>query len=275
MKSSSRIGTVLEQWILFVSRYAAWVLTFFLLFSATAVYYTVTHIGINTNTDDMLSDKLSFRQIRKDYFESFPYHKNAILIVINHASSAALQSAANSLTNALRKNTDRFDSVSNPGAGEFFSTHRLLYLDQQRFATFSADLSHSSSLLTQMVTQPSASKLLNLLGPLTQDSDYTGNQIVTNILGGTIRSLETLQQGQAKPINWNGVFTRSQALPHERLILIEPAPAFRNVLSTGDTLTFIENSASQLNISPAYGFQMSITGSLPMSYAELNSVRKG
>ena len=136
----NRIGLFLAAWTQLVSRFAWWVVSSFLLAAAISTYYTVTHLGINTDTKEMLDEKLAYRQTLKTFHQEFPELVNSLIIVIDGADSDALKSASSALSQGLRENTSIFEMVYQPGGGRFFAQNGLLYLPLNEVKTFTNKL---------------------------------------------------------------------------------------------------------------------------------------
>ncbi len=257
----------------FVMRYAFGVLLFFVMLSLISIYYTVTNIGINTNTDDMLSKDLPYRQVRNEYFKSFPYHNDMILVVVTANSTTAVQHVSRDLANKLRPHKTFFKTVYLPGANDYFAQHRLLYLDESEFIAFDQNLKSSNDFLTKLSKRPETSNLITQLA-LTQNS----NNIITTIFNETVTTLKAQQQNLAKSLDWNSVFLTTPnktGKDSKQLILIEPTEKYREVLAAADALNLIRITAQQLKQDQQPDFQLNITGSLAMAYEELNSVSQG
>jgi len=257
--------------------HALWMVLFFVVLAISSSYYTVTHIGINTKTDDMLSKDLPYRQIRKDYFESFPYHSKIIVLVISAHSTLELQKASRELADKLRQQGTFFKKVYIPGNDPYFYSRQLLYLENSNFKTFEQDLNSFKPFLSQLITAPDTSSLITNLAQATNSS----STIINTILEQTIHVIDAQQSDQTPTVNWNLVFSANgnsverQTDIVKQFILIEPTDKYREVLAAGSALKLIRKTASQLIIDQQLDFELHITGLLAMSYEELNSVSKG
>ena len=74
-------------------RYA--VVALALLASAWSAHYTVAHIGINTDTADMLSDKLDWRIAHNNFKTAFPFFSDALIVVVDARTPDLAEAAAN------------------------------------------------------------------------------------------------------------------------------------------------------------------------------------
>ncbi|MFV1984133.1 MAG: MMPL family transporter [Thiohalomonadales bacterium] len=280
MNTENRISNYLDKWIVFVMSHALWVVLFFVVLAISSIYYTVTHIGINTKTDDMLSKDLPYRQIRKDYFKSFPYHSKIIVLVISGHSTLELQKSSRELADKLRQQDTFFKKVYIPGNDPYFFSRQLLYLENNNFQNFEQDLNSSKPFLTQLIKAPDTSSLISNLA----QANNSSNTIINSILEQTIHVIDAQQSDQTPAVNWNLVFSANvtnvnsvgkQTNIVKQFILIEPTDKYREVLAAGNALKLIRKTARQLNIDQQLDFELRITGLLAMSYEELNSVSKG
>src|SRR5690606_25700652 len=99
-----------------------------LLAAAAALTYAAQNLGINTDTADMISPELPWRQDFIRYRDSFPVRDRNLLVVIDAATAEAASELARPLAEALRQRGVLYQSVFLPGAGEFFERNGLLYL---------------------------------------------------------------------------------------------------------------------------------------------------
>jgi hopanoid biosynthesis associated RND transporter like protein HpnN len=255
-------------------QHALGILLFFVVLSLFSIYYTVTNIGINTNTDDMLSKDLPYRQVRNDYFKSFPYHNDMILVVMSATNSIDLQQASRDLVDKLRPHNRFFKTVYLPGADQYFARHRFLYLDDITYSNFEQDLKSSNDFFTRLSKQSDTGNLIANIAL----SNKAKNNIINNVRNETISILKARQENVIQSLNWNSVLSSNQNLTGKyvnQLILIEPTDKYRDVLLAADALSLIRKSAQQLKHEQQLDFELRITGSLAMSYEELNSVSQG
>ena len=77
-----RGSQALERWIIVVQRRPWWVLAAALALSVAALAHTAGHLGIVTDTADMISAEAPFMRDYRAYKAPFPRHSNTITIVV-------------------------------------------------------------------------------------------------------------------------------------------------------------------------------------------------
>ncbi|MCH6587554.1 MAG: hypothetical protein IH805_04480, partial [Proteobacteria bacterium] len=73
---------LLIRWVRWVGRSALPVLIVALLATLGAAYLTVTRIGINTDTTDMLSEELAFRRHNRALSQAFPQFTDTLTVIV-------------------------------------------------------------------------------------------------------------------------------------------------------------------------------------------------
>ena len=92
---------LLVHWVRLVRRSAVAVLALALLLTMGALQLTVTAIGINTSTTDMLSEELPFRRYDRTLSQAFPQLSDNLTVVIEAATPDLAEDAARRLAAEL------------------------------------------------------------------------------------------------------------------------------------------------------------------------------
>ena len=85
---------LLVHWVRLVRRLAVAVLALALLLTIGALQVTVTAIGINTSTTDMLSEELPFRRHDRALSQAVPQFSDNLTVVIEAATPDLAENAA-------------------------------------------------------------------------------------------------------------------------------------------------------------------------------------
>jgi predicted RND superfamily exporter protein len=85
-----------------VRRLASWVLGAAILVTGALLYYTVSNLGINTDTADMLSETLRFRHLHTDCKRTFPQYEDTLLIVVDEDTPDLAQDSSLVLVDCLK-----------------------------------------------------------------------------------------------------------------------------------------------------------------------------
>ena len=76
------IARLLQAWTGIVLRFAPAVLVVALASTIASGYYVARNLGVNTDTADMISDRLPWRQHYIGYTQDFPHEVDTVLAVI-------------------------------------------------------------------------------------------------------------------------------------------------------------------------------------------------
>src|SRR5262249_2723587 len=95
-------------------RFPWFVLVVALIVSAAAANYVRENFAITTNTGQLISERLPWRQREIQFDAAFPQQSDSILIVIDGATPELADSASRALAEALAKSPGQFKSVRQP-----------------------------------------------------------------------------------------------------------------------------------------------------------------
>ena len=274
----NKIGQFLATWTQFVSKFAWWVVISFLLAAVISIYYTATHLGINTNTKDMLDEKLPYRQTLKTFHQEFPQLSNTLIIVIDGADPDTLKKASTVLTQRLRDDASTFDSVYQPGGGQFFKQNGLLYLPLSEVESLSNRLVNTQPLLAQLQEQKNTAGLLTVVQQISYAKSQGQTQFdLTPILQDINLALTAYINKQEEPLLWQPLLFHDSQMQtaKQQIILVQPRPDFSKLSAASSALKTIRTLASELQIDEQHGLRLRITGKAALADDEMKSVSKG
>ena len=125
--TDSRTGhRLLIRWVRWVGRSALPVLVVALLATLGAAYVTVTRIGINTDTTDMLSEELAFRRHNRALSQAFPQFTDNLTVIVEAATPDLAEDAAARLAAEIGARPRLFRDVFYAQGDAFFRRNGLL-----------------------------------------------------------------------------------------------------------------------------------------------------
>src|SRR5262249_33658421 len=137
------------------SRYA-WptILSFLFLAVVSATYFT-RHFAIITDSKELLSSSLPWRQQERMLHNAFPQRIDQIIAVIDASTpEAADDAAADALVRGLASRSAVIRSVSRPDGGEFFERDGILLLSLDEVQHSTADLISAQPFLGTLAADP-------------------------------------------------------------------------------------------------------------------------
>ena len=255
----------------------AWaVLLLSLVATGGALQYTATHIGIDTDTSNMLDPSLPHRQAHRRYRAAFPDLPGAVVVFAEGESRGAVDEAADALAAALRDRPDIAQRVEQPGGGEFFATHGLLYLDVDALWALDERLQAAEPFLGTLAHDPSLRGIFATLGKgLSRTLDPDQQAMLQRMFDRISDALDRLASGDTRPVRWRDELFASDDetsdTPRRAFVLIDPAEVAREFQPEAPAITALREMLSALALAhPEIRFR--ITGPAVMDIEELDTV---
>lgn len=260
---------------------AAWiVIVISTLTTVIAGWYVANNVQINTDTSDMLSPNLPFRQLSKELDTVFPQFSDNIVIVIDGVAPALTNWAASSLSNKLRQYPELFDTIYDPAGDYFFRQHGLLYLTLAELEEFSNRIMKIQPFLSVLSQDPTLQGLTDLT--ITMLNAYTSLQITESlasiqpILDQIANAIEAATTDQPiPPINWGLTVQSDDVDNHRRVLTVHPRLDFDTLHPARQAITSLRATIRSLELTPEKGVVVRLTGSATIAEEELESVEAG
>ncbi|RMH59606.1 MAG: hypothetical protein D6679_01390 [Candidatus Hydrogenedentota bacterium] len=264
-----------------MGRYSEFVLAVAVVASIAAGYYATGHLRISTDTAEMISPKLPYRRVYKEYREAFPGSGGGVIVVIDGPSPDAASSAAVRLLESLRSDS-LVESVERPDRDPFFVRNAFLYKDTEELRALADDLITREPFLRKLIVDPDIPSFFSLLTDavksrsgeesytITEDLEIGG---MTSIFEELSRSFESARNGKPYRFSWTNLMddTRADTESRRALLRIHPVDLGDDFLTAKTILRRIHLAAKKEKLPEEYGVRIRLTGSIPLSYEELKS----
>jgi hopanoid biosynthesis associated RND transporter like protein HpnN len=247
--------------------------------SAALLTFTVLTLGINTDTSDMLSRDLPFRQNYEKYKAAFPYFSNTLVIVVDGENADLAEDAAIALEARLRENPQQFKNVFFPAGHPFFRTNGLLYLDTDELSALADRLAEAQPMLASLARDPSIRGLFGVLG-LAVD-EIRGGESAPGGLGDSFARisavLEARADGGLRTLAWREMMAGEEMDPGDlrQIIVVQPTVDRGSLGHASKAMRTVRQYAQELGLDPAHGVRVRLTGSAALKTEELKSVSTG
>src|SRR3954463_9211653 len=126
-------------------------------------FYAAENLGIDTDTDKLLSDQLPWRQREMRFDALFPENGNMLAVVIDGATTGIAEHATAALAEWMRQHPEHYKTVRRPDGGPFFDKNGLLYLKTDELQELSDQLVAAQPLLGTLAADPSLRGLMGAL----------------------------------------------------------------------------------------------------------------
>jgi hopanoid biosynthesis associated RND transporter like protein HpnN len=273
---------MLQQWIdrgvAYCIRHSKLVIAAAILLAAVSAIYTARHFTIDTNINDLISDRLPWRQSEVAFQKAFPQTVELILVDVEAGSPEAAKAAAREVLQALAKRSDLFRSVRDQLDSPFFRRNGFLFLPPDQVAHFAEQLGNAQPLISGLVRDPSLRGLVQaLVGVLDYAKQgYVNPDDTARPLNLAAATLEGVAQGHPVEFSWR-TLVRGDPRPLDLHRFVEVRPVLdQTALEPGGKATAaIREIVSQLGLQAKYGAEANLTGPVIISDNEFAGVHEG
>ena len=239
--------------------------------------YTAENLEIDTDTADMISPELDWRQDFIAYRDSFPARDRNIVAVVDAQTADASLDFARDLAAALAAEPAIFPTVFLAGQGEFFERNGLLYLPLAELETLVERLIAAQPLLGRLSRDPSGAGILGVVAEALAASEGQAETFAVE-LDGLLRELERTiaasAAGEREPIAWNRLIGFAADTSTRQLILIQPTLDFARMRPAREAIDRIREIGDTLAAGYSEPVELRLTGTLAMEHEELSSVTR-
>lgn len=272
-----QIGERLARWVQWNVRHAITVIVLFGLATLLFAGYTVGRLGISTDTTDMLSERLEWRQNFKDFRTAFPGRSETILVVIDGERPAAVREAAAQLRVDLAGKTANIQKVLQPGTGDFFDTHGLLYLDSDELQRFADRLTAAQPLLGRLSTDFSIGRFIELVDEALRRGSPEQRVELLPILEQLALATDAVSADQDFNLDWQQILLDADTGDRtaQAFLIVEPNLDFSALRPAEGAMQDIRNARARLDSDLRNHVRVRLTGEIAMEDEEFTSVWRG
>jgi len=271
------IGEFAARWVRWSAAHPISIVVAFSIAMLACAGYTAGRLGINTDTEDMISDRVGWRQDFIEFRSMFPGRYNVIVIVIDANRPAAAHNAAISLHEALLDNPATISAAVRPGGGAFFERNGLLYLDAAELQALADRLTAAQPLLGRMTRDFSFAQLVESLDEALRRGDTEDVVSLAPILSGLADATAAVAGDQPYEMDWAelmGAGAHSGGAARE-VIIVKPNLEFSSMQPAAPAIRDIRNAAANLPRAVGDTVTVRLTGTVAMEHEELLSVSEG
>ncbi len=276
-----KIHYYLSLWIDFVCRHAGKTIIAAIVTTILLLYYFLANISVNTDTSDMLSPELPFRQNSIALTKSFPQFSDNIVVVLDGPNADLVNQAADLFVDQLETKPNLFSEIFDPAGAEFFRKNGLLYLSESKLEKLSDRLITAQPFLNTLWKDPSLSGLFDLISLLLKEGadkkEFIG--LAELMLGEITNIIIAQNKNIAKQLSWSRLISGYKVPETDtletRIIVLKPKINFSSLKPGSDTLSQLRIISQNLNLTKKFQTRLRLTGSLPLAKDEMSSVVDG
>ena len=247
-----------------------------LALAVAAATYTAGHFAMNTDTEELISSHLPWRQRAAAFDRQFPPNEAQIVVVIDGKTPELAEEAAAGLAAKLTARPDLFHAVRRPDGGPFWAHNGLLYASTSDVQTTMDQLIKAQPFLGPLAADPSMRGLMGTLTTALQgvSSGQAKLEDLRAPIGRLADTLEALKAGKPAFFSWRALISGSKPDPRElrHLILVDPSLDFGALEPGGAASAAIRKIAAASQLDPAHGVTVRLTGPVPLQDEEFSTL---
>lgn len=275
----SALARLLVWWVERARRFAWPIAIGSLLLTIAGGYYTLHNLGMNTDSNALLSSDLPYRRNLQIFEKAFPQLQDNLVVVVEGDSPDRAEDAANALVAKLQRQTGLFEDIFYPTGDPFFRREGLLFLETKELQDLSDRLAQAQPLLGTLVEDRSLRGLFGVLGEAAEGIKLgeVDAGLLVRPLAMIADTVDLQMQGKPARLSWRDLMTGLPDRPSDRrqLIILKPSLSHDNFEPAQRAIETVRAAAAGLHLDPAHGVRVRLTGGPAIDEDELRSVRDG
>jgi uncharacterized protein len=260
-------------------RYAWPVILIFVVLAAASAQYFTHHFAISTDSKQLLSSSLPWRQQEMKLNAGFPQRIDQIVAVIDATTAEAADEAADALVKDLGSRSDLIRSVSRPDGGEFFERNGVLFLSLDEVQRTTGDLISAQPFLGTLSADPTLRGVFRTFSQSLEGVQLgkTKLESLKPAFDALANTLELLAKGQSPAFSWRKLIAGKEPKPSElrRFVNIEPVLDFTDLQPGRKATAAIRDATSRLGLDAEHGVRVRLTGPVALADEEFATVADG
>jgi hopanoid biosynthesis associated RND transporter like protein HpnN len=244
-----------------------------------ATIFVVHAFRMDTDTANMISPTLPWRQQVAHFNELFPQNTGLLVVVVDGKTPDATEDATAALFQKMQTRTDLFLSVRRPDGGPYFEQHGMLYLPKDEVQKIADSVIEAQPFIGSLTADPSLRGLFNTLSTFVQGVEAGAVPInrLEKPLAAISRTLSDGLSGSKQPLSWQTLLIDRPADQNtlRHLILAQPKRDF-TVLKPGAAASkFVRDQVKELGLTADTGVTVHLTGPVALNDEEFGTVAEG
>ena len=267
--------SVMARLVALSIRYAWLVIALSLALAIVAWSYTTGHFKLTTDTSQLISADLPWRQNAIAFDDTFPQQSQSIVAVIDARTPELAERGAAVLAAKLALHTDLFLDIERPEGGPFWDREGLLFLPRDQVERTMSQLIAAQPFLGPLAADPSLRGVMTSL-----DAPLAGAATGRAKLGDLDKlmkpladALQAASDGQPVFFSWQALLADAAGAPSARRFVIVSPKLDYSALEPGNAASeVIRQTARAAGLDAQHGITVRLTGSVPLSDEEFASL---
>jgi len=238
--------------------------------------YSYQNFAIQTDTGQLISSRLPWRQRELQLDAAFPQLADTVVVVMDGDTPELARDGARRLATKLAEDRANFDAVQETEGGAFFRKNGLLFLPLDDVQNATGQLIRAQVFLGTLAADPSLHGLAEALAFIPKGVEAGSIELKSfdqplSILSNTI---DTLLQGHPAAFSWTELMTGKTPAKSElrRFIRVKPKLDFAALQPGAAASDTIRSTAAAIGLTPERGVRVRLTGPVAMADDEFGTL---
>lgn len=277
----SSIESALWTWMSAVMKQPRTAIAILVVLATGGLVLAFNGLGVNSDTSQMVSSKLDYRQAQLDFEAAFPAEETRVSVIIRARSEDEADAFATLLVDALRERTDIATDVFAGSVDPFLLKNGLLYLDSDELDELLANISAAAPVLKRLGKEPDMSRLYlafsDALAPLEDGEEVP--EALQRAMTSVSDTIDRRLNNNPQPLSWQDIFLEPDEDKdpdiHQRIVLVAPVLDMSRLQPARPAIFAINKAVKELVETGEFEVSAGITGTEVLRTEELSSVRNG
>ncbi|MEY4767474.1 MAG: hypothetical protein RL637_113 [Pseudomonadota bacterium] len=253
----------------------------FIFVAILAIYYTINHLNINTDTTELIAPEASFQQNRRIFEKAFPQEVNTLLLVLESPVPELTFAATQRLSQQLLADSQHFEQVYIPNDNEFLRKNGWLYLNLTELQQLTHSLTIAQPFIGHLANDHSLNGLLSILtDSLTYSKNAEKNIAIDNqpLFQAISQTLAQVLQQKPALLSWQQLINSPQnnSLTMTRqFIIVRPKFNYADIMPIREPIQYLRQYINQIQSTEMPKVKVWITGEIGLEHDELEGVSQG
>jgi len=240
-------------------------------------YWAVTRLSVNADLEAMFSQLQPQRILRQEMYNSFPFLRDPMIVVVDGPSQSVVRELARDLAEELDGRNDLFMDVFLPDSHPFFRRNSLLYLTPDELDEMGDQLATIQPILVEISADPSLRGFFNLFQLSLEKGEELGvdPKDLDTTMGKLADALESSMSSAPTPFPWDEALAGKSLSKLERrqVLFVQPIADYTAAQPMAGAIEFLRERALQLKEeSPQYNIRL--TGEMVLVHDDVGAIGK-
>jgi uncharacterized protein len=241
-----------------------------------ALVFTAKNFAITTDTMQVISKRLDWRQRALAFDAAFPQLNNLTMVVVDGATPELADDAAKRLVAALNDRRDLFRTARWPSGGPFFEREGLLFFSLEDVQATTDGLVKAAPMLVRLRADQSLRGVLVVLSDMVHavKSGEVSQQDIEPAVTAFSETFENAAAGRPAFFSWRTFFIGKKSTSREtrHILLVQPVMDYAALEPGAAASDAIRHISRSLGLDPAHGVSIRLTGPVPLADEEFASL---